>query len=161
MTKLKKNCLFWSRTLWSCGLICLMFNGMLRHSLGGAVICISLQHLILPYLTYCPACKPEVRGISIRAVSQVGQNKVLLRNKNYCPISYKEKTNYPINCLIRLWLNTHSVNSGISNHFILYFYTFALFKLPTFLWGTCLIKWKVIYLKFFLYGLLNKFFLRL
>ena len=54
-------------------------NGMLRPSLGEAVIFISLQHFILPYLTYCPACKPEVPGIAIRAVSQVGQNKVLLR----------------------------------------------------------------------------------
>ena len=44
-------------------------NGMLRHSLGGAVIFISLQHFILPYLIYCPAFKPEVRGIAIRAVN--------------------------------------------------------------------------------------------
>ena len=62
---------------------------MLRPSLGGAVICISLQHFILPYLTYCPACKPEVQGIAIRAVSQVVQNKVLVRNKNYCPDTNK------------------------------------------------------------------------
>ena len=41
---------------------------MLRHSLGGAVILISLQHFILPYLTYCLACKLEVREIAIRAV---------------------------------------------------------------------------------------------
>ena len=53
---------------------------------GGAVIFISLQHFILPFLTYCPACKPEVEGIAAtRAVSQVGQNKVLLGNENYCP----------------------------------------------------------------------------
>ena len=58
-------------------------NGMLRHSLGGAVIFISLQHFILPCLTYCPACKPEVRGIAIRAVSQAGQKKVLLRNNQF------------------------------------------------------------------------------
>ena len=58
---------------------------MLCHSLGGSVIFISLQHFILPYLTYYPACKPKEQGIAIRAVSQVGQNKVLLRNKNYCP----------------------------------------------------------------------------
>ena len=65
---------------------------MLRHSLGRAVIFISLQHFILPYLTYCPACKqPEVRGIAIRAVSQVGQNKVLLRNTNYCPFNWIKK----------------------------------------------------------------------
>ena len=60
-------------------------NGMLHHSLGGAVIFISWQHFIFPSLTYCPACKPKIRGIAIRAVSQVRQNKVLLRNKNYCP----------------------------------------------------------------------------
>ena len=51
---------------------------MLRHALGGAVIFISLQHFILLYLTYCPALKPEIQGIAIRTVSQVGQNKVLL-----------------------------------------------------------------------------------
>ena len=46
---------------------------------------ISLLHFILPNLTHCPACKPEVRGIAKREVGQVGHNKVLLRNKNYCP----------------------------------------------------------------------------
>ena len=47
-------------------------NGMLRQSLGGAVIFISLQHF------FCPACKPEVQGIAIRAVGQVGlHNKFL------------------------------------------------------------------------------------
>ena len=30
-------------------------NGMLRHLLGGAVVFISLQHFVLPDLTYCPA----------------------------------------------------------------------------------------------------------
>ena len=35
-------------------IICSLENGMLRHSLGGAVIFISMQHFILPYLTYCP-----------------------------------------------------------------------------------------------------------
>ena len=34
-------------------------------------------------------------------------------------ISYKEKTNNLINCLIRLGLYANSVNSGISNHSIL------------------------------------------
>ena len=37
----------------------LIANGMLRHSLGGAVIFISSQHFIWPYLTYCSACKPK------------------------------------------------------------------------------------------------------
>ena len=49
------------------------YNGMLRHSLGGAVIFIPLRHFILPYLTYCPAGKPEVQGIAIRAVSFGGK----------------------------------------------------------------------------------------
>ena len=51
-------------------------NGMLCHSLGWSVIFISLQHFILPNLTYCPACKPKVRWIVIRASSQVGQNNL-------------------------------------------------------------------------------------
>ena len=55
---------------------------MLRNSLRGEVIFLSLQHFILPYLTYCPTSKPEVQGIAKRAVSRVGQNKVLQRNKN-------------------------------------------------------------------------------
>ena len=63
-------------------------NGMVHHSLGGAVIFISLQPFILPYLTYCPACKPKARGFAIRAVRQVGENKVLLRNK-FCLKTYK------------------------------------------------------------------------
>ena len=48
-------------------LLCLA-NEMLRHSIGGAVIFIYLRHFILPYLTNCPACKPKVQGIAIRAV---------------------------------------------------------------------------------------------
>ena len=78
---------------------------MLSHSLGGAVIFISLQQFIFPYLTYCHACKPEVRGIAIWAVSLVRQNKVLLRNKNYFP-----KTKINLTCLggkalvNKLWL---------------------------------------------------------
>ena len=57
---------------------------MLRHSLGGAVIFNSLQHFILSYLTYCPACKSKVQGIAIRAVSQVGQNKRVLQRNKIC-----------------------------------------------------------------------------
>ena len=34
-------------------------------------------------------------------------------------INYKEKTNNPVNCLMRLGLYAHSVNSGIINHSIL------------------------------------------
>ena len=43
-------------------------NGMLCQSLGEAAIFISLQPIVLPYLTYCSACKPEVQ-----------------RDKNSCP----------------------------------------------------------------------------
>ena len=69
-------------------------NGMLRPSLGGAVIFISLQYFILPHFTYFPACKPEVQGIAIWAVSQAGQNKVLkfkVRSRVYkfCLKTYK------------------------------------------------------------------------
>ena len=44
-----------------------------------AVIFICLQHFILPYLNYFPACKPKAEGqeIAIRAVIEVGQNKML------------------------------------------------------------------------------------
>ena len=31
-------------------------------------------------------------------------------------MNYKEKTNNPVNCLIRLGLNAHSVNIEIGNH---------------------------------------------
>ena len=42
-------------------------NGMLCHSLGGAVIIIPLQHFIAPAFYLLPCCKPEVWGIAIRA----------------------------------------------------------------------------------------------
>ena len=61
------------------------FNGLLRHSLGGAVIFISLEHFILSYLTYWPVCNPEVRGITVRAVSFWGKALV---NKLW-PVLYK------------------------------------------------------------------------
>ena len=44
-------------------------NGMLHHSLVGAVIFFSLQHFIALPLDYCPTCKAEVRGIAIRVVN--------------------------------------------------------------------------------------------
>ena len=53
-----------SKRVWAYFIIITMitYNGMLRHSLGGAVILCSLQHFILPCLTYCSACKPDVGG---------------------------------------------------------------------------------------------------
>ena len=43
------------------------------------------KHVKLIKFPYCPYCNPSHLGLASRAVSQVGQNKMLQRNKNYCP----------------------------------------------------------------------------
>ena len=114
------------RTVICCSL-CYLFlkcfvlnNGMLRPSLGGeAVIFISLQYFILPYLTYCPACNP-----SCRALSQVWQNKVLQRNENYCPDTNewlilfcqpKANSSQTRTCLVGTFLSEVNIFSFFSN----------------------------------------------
>ena len=111
LNKMWKKKLFWflfaALFASSCGknfFTPLFYNGMLCHSLEREVIFISSQHFILPYFTYCPACKPEVRGIAIRAVSQVGQNKVLLRS-----FSWKLKSS-AWKCYYSTFLNINLIN---------------------------------------------------
>ena len=54
---------------WLCKLNCKpkVENGMLRHSFGGAVIFISLQHFILPNLQAI-ACKGSNKGSNFKEV---------------------------------------------------------------------------------------------
>ena len=49
---------------------------MIRHSLGGAVISFSLQHLIAPALELLPC---------LQALGTRDCNEVLQRKQNYCP----------------------------------------------------------------------------
>ena len=61
------------------------FQGMLWHALGWEVNFLSLQHFILTNLSYCPACKPELARVAIKAVSQRREKKMMQRIKNHSP----------------------------------------------------------------------------
>ena len=64
------------------------FTSLLESIILNRAIMNSLQEFLLPYLNYSPYCNPSYLRLAIRAVSQVGQNKLPQTNKNYCPAIY-------------------------------------------------------------------------
>ena len=115
----------------------LMWNGMLCHALGGAVILFSLQHCIAPALDLLPACKPEVPGIAIRAVHSRREQHFLILHSLQTKKKSKQISGlatslcFYLFCLkLKLFYKWGPINGDISNLFFSWNKLFGNQKLP-------------------------------